>query len=127
MRDPHRLIIDGSEGHVVVVVGDGAPVVHADTSLELGFAYLLSIFEDAVFAVTEGVGGEVVGRLDETGLQTGLLPNSSVGLFVARVLRILDFCGVVAPSSVSNVLGRLTELLERLIENAVSTLGNVKL
>jgi hypothetical protein len=35
--------------------------------------------------------------------------------------------GVVAPSSVSDVLGRLAELLERLIENAVSVLGNVEL
>jgi hypothetical protein len=48
-------------------------------------------------------------------------------LFVERIFGVLDFCGVVAPSSVSDVLGRLTELLERCIENAVSVLGNVEL
>ena len=60
-------------------------------------------------------------------MQTCLLPNIRVGLFVERVLRVLDFRGVVTPSSVSDVLGRVAELLERLIENVVGVLGNVEL
>ena len=43
------------------------------------------------------------------------------------ILCVRDFVGVVIPSVVSDVLGRLTELLERLIENAVRVLGNVEL
>ena len=43
------------------------------------------------------------------------------------ILRIRNFRGVVVPSSVSDVLGRLPELLERRIENTVSVLRNVEL
>ena len=68
-----------------------------------------------------------MGGLDETGLQTGLLPSVRVDLFVERILHIRDLSGVVASSSVSDVLGRMAELLERLIENAVRVLGNVEL
>ena len=112
---------------MVVVVRDGSTVVRDDTASELGLAGFLTVVEDSVFAVAECVGSKVAGGLDETGLQTGLLSNRCVGLFVERVFDVLDLRGVVAPSSLSDVLGRLLELLERLIENAVSVLGNVKL
>ncbi|MDY6818600.1 MAG: hypothetical protein SVG88_08065 [Halobacteriales archaeon] len=81
----------------------------------------------AVFAIAKRVGSEVAGGLNETGLQIGLLPNVRVGLFVERVLRILYLRGVVTPSSVSDVLGRLAKLLKRFIENAVRSLRNVEL
>ena len=43
-----------------------------------------------------------------------------------RILRVRDFIGVVVPSVVCDVLGRLSELLERLIEDFVVVLGNVE-
>jgi len=112
---------------VVVVVRDGSPVVDDNCAFELRLASVFTVFDDTVFAVTECCGRKVAGTLDKTGLQREFVTNVSVRFVVERILRVRDFVGVVVPSVVSDVLGCLTELLERLIENTVFVLGNVEL
>jgi len=111
---------------VVVVVRDGATVVDDDASSELGLACLFTVFDDSVFAVSECCRREVTGTLDEAGLQRKFFTNVGIRLVVERVLRVRDFVGVVVPSVVCDVLGRVSELLKRLIEDFVVVLGNVE-
>ena len=119
-------IIGSGEGYVVVVVRDGATVVDDDASSELGLACLFTVLDDSVFAVPECSSREVTSTLDEAGLQGEFVTNVGIRLVVERVLPVRDFVGVVVPSVVCDVSGRVSELLERLIEDFVVVLGNVE-
>ena len=60
-------------------------------------------------------------------MEREFVTNVRIRLVVERIFCIRDFVGVVVPSVVCDVLGRLSELLERLIEDFVVVLGNVDL
>ncbi len=85
------------------------------------------IVKDSAGGGKECCGGKITGTLDETGLQGEGLTNVRIRFMMERILRDRNFGGVVVPSVVSDVLGRLTELLEHLIENILSVLGNIEL
>jgi len=112
---------------VIVVVGNSSTVVDNDCAFELGFTGFLAIFDDSVFTVAECCGREVSGTLDEAGLEGKVVTDIRVRLVVECILCIRDIVGVVVLSVVSDVLRRLSELLERLIEEFVIVLGNIEL
>ena len=112
---------------MVVVVGNSSTVVDNDCAFEFRLAGFFTVFDDPIFAVAECCGRKVAGTLNKTRLEGEVVTNVRIRFVVERILRVYNFVGVVVPSVVSDVLGRLTELLERLIEEFVIVLGNVEL